>query len=133
MLPDISHRNLLLHQAAAEALTRAVHDGGMTFALAADGRITELRPESGYAVGTGGGWVGEASYDALLDALYALQARGRLPGTFGTWLDNGRLYLDPVAIVADRTEALEMARAIGELAIYDFATGESVYTEGAGS
>ena len=117
----VSHQNLLLHQAAAIILERTRANGGGTFALASDGRLTELKPTAGYAVGLKGGWVGEPTYDALLEALYALERRDRLPGTFGTWLSEGRLYLDPVAIMYKDVDAAIMTGMLnGQDAIYSF-------------
>lgn len=48
----------------------------------------------------------------------------------GVWTDptNGTLYLDASVHVADKWEALEMAHAGGELAIWDIARGAEILT-----
>ncbi len=54
-----------------------------------------------------------------------------LPGRiFGGWRDpsDGRIYLDVSILVEDRDKALELAREFDQLAIFDFATGESIPT-----
>jgi hypothetical protein len=120
MLPALSHRNLILEATAATMYERSRANGGGTFRLSANGRLTELRPAEGYAVGLTGGWTGEADYDALLGALYDLERAGRLPGTFGTWMSEGRLYVDPVSIVDDLDSAIGVGMANGQEAIYSF-------------
>lgn len=126
MLPPISHQNIDLHRAAAVAMERTEANGGATFLLDSAGRLTELRPTDGYAVGLKGGWVGAPTYEALRGALYELERSGRLSGTFGTWLSGGRLYLDPVAIVADRDKAIALGMAHDQDAVYDFGAGRDV-------
>lgn len=126
MLPPTSHRNLALHATAADILTRTHASGGATFELEPDGHYRELHPETGYAVGLSGGWVGAPTYEALLGALYDLERGGRLPGTFGTWLSEGRLYLEPVSIVGDRDAAIALGMAHNERAIYSFARGRDI-------
>ena len=93
-----------------------------------------VKPSSGYAVavenlGTGNG--------ALLSERYlgdrvseALVYQRDIP-YIGTWVDRNRFgndvcYVDRVVILPDRESALILARALGEQAVYDFATGESV-------
>lgn len=52
-----------------------------------------------------------------------------LPGrVFGGWRDpaDGRVYLDVSILVEDRGEALALAREYDQLAVFDFATGESI-------
>lgn len=44
---------------------------------------------------------------------------------FGTWLDNGKLYIDHV-IFTDRENAERIARERGELAIFNLSTKETV-------
>lgn len=48
---------------------------------------------------------------------------GRHP--FGTWIDDGKLYIDHV-IITDKESALDYARENGEIAIYNLVTKETV-------
>lgn len=51
-------------------------------------------------------------------------------GTFiGTWVDEGRLYLDVVDLIEDTASAIAIAAERGEKAIYNLGTGET-YTLG---
>lgn len=40
----------------------------------------------------------------------------------GTWMDGGRVYVDPVVILPDRASAVIVAQAFAQRAIYNFAT-----------
>lgn len=44
----------------------------------------------------------------------------------GTWVDDGKLYIDLSVHVEDRDEAIVKAEKAEQLAIWDFALGESV-------
>ena len=44
----------------------------------------------------------------------------------GTWEHEGRVYLDVVTLVADRDDALALARQHGQLAIFNLAAGEEI-------
>ena len=45
----------------------------------------------------------------------------------GGWVDNGRLYLDVSTVLYSKKEALRIASANGELAIFDLSTFETIY------
>tara|TARA_R100000458_G_C8218495_1_gene203631 strand:- start:196 stop:678 length:483 start_codon:yes stop_codon:yes gene_type:complete len=48
----------------------------------------------------------------------------------GAWLsDDGLIYIDPIVVLDDFTEATELAEANDQIAIYDFRKAESVYRE----
>ena len=51
------------------------------------------------------------------------------PLYWGCWVDNGQYYLDVSANVADQTEALRLAEANGQKAIYDVEADESIRVE----
>lgn len=44
----------------------------------------------------------------------------------GTWIDDGTLYVDAVIHTHNRRSAIALGRAFDQLAIYDFAAGESI-------
>jgi hypothetical protein len=48
---------------------------------------------------------------------------------YGAWKspDNGHIYFDVVDFYDDKESALEVARARGELAVFDIATGETAW------
>ena len=48
----------------------------------------------------------------------------------GAWLsDDGLIYIDPIVVLDDFNEAVELAQANDQIAIYDFRKAESVYRE----
>lgn len=96
-------------------------------------------PDSGWAVALPGlGWVQAydgSELDRILlrpDVRAWLKARkadlawqGRYAGA---WVDKGNLYLDMVEIRQDKEDALQRARARGELAVFNLATREEART-----
>lgn len=109
---------------------RAV-DGGFTVDL------NGVTPTTGYAVGARPDRtrrldlrqmnerdVADEIYVYVIDNGYELRDGYYL----GAWIDDGTLYLDLVQVLNDRGMALTLARSLGELAIYDLATGESIST-----
>lgn len=46
----------------------------------------------------------------------------------GTWIDQEKIYVDASCLVLDKDEALSTAKDRGELAIWDNAAGESIFT-----
>lgn len=68
----------------------------------------------------------------VVDVIEKMQNQGgasRFDGlAFGGWYDSksGRYYYDATVIVKDRTEALELARVNGQLAIFDLNNLEEI-------
>lgn len=108
----------MIRQETAERIwDLTVREGGGTF-VATDGSTYEA--EAGYAVGTPGGLVVQLSdADVGIQGIIAI-AKSNI--WFGTWLDGGKVYIDPVYIVQDLDKAEELGRGFDQLAIYDFAT-----------
>lgn len=96
--------------------------GGGTF----DRRGALIEREKGFVVGLHNGtWVimepseSESAYGHFKSLL------GYFPGDFiGTWLNNGKIYIDPVRIYDNRESAEQMGRYLGQKAIYSFESGE---------
>ena len=89
---------------------------------------------SGHAVGLA---VTQDSFGAeglekVVDIIAKMQNQGeasRFDGlAFGGWYDSksGRYHYDATVIVKDRTEALELARVNGQLAIYDLDNSDEI-------
>ncbi len=117
MIPDI--------QTFEAAIAKTVDQGGGTFAT--DG--TPFEPESGYAVGVGGIILDPATTGAFRLRHAFRQVHKDFGGNYvGTWLDEGQLYVDAVAYLwsDERDAAISLARSCNQLAIYDFAAGESI-------
>lgn len=109
----------------AAALTRA--HGGVTL-RAAD--LVPVEPESGYAVG---GYAPSIILSASATDRDIAAAIGRMRAThrpgaayIGTWRSGGRVYIDAVAILADRENAIAAGRERGERAVFDFAASAEV-------
>ena len=104
-----------------------LNNGGAT-ANGSTGAI--VRPAKGYAVSVSKGaiftvrdGVWTIGRDRCTTAELFHQAVNRVLGSapfIGTWIDNGKCYIDPVFIVDDLNEAFELAIAEGQLAFYDF-------------
>lgn len=118
---------MLSRDAARAAMTRTLIDGGGTF----DRETGEpVQPATGYAVGLPGGTKvdgRETNLAVLSTAIRRVSRDSRAPFV-GTWFDTGTAYIDPVVILPDRESALILARALGELAIWDFSAGAEVRT-----
>jgi hypothetical protein len=70
---------------------------------------------------------GTATADDIADfaaANHDVLADGR--AVIGTWVHEGRTYLDVSALVSDRLEALRLGEQHGQLAIFDLATLEEI-------
>lgn len=118
------------HQIIADTLMT----GGGTYDLV---EVERVSPATGYAVALDGGWtvfLGDYSDQMLDHAAHMVNdavAYGRLTMTvpyIGTWIDGDTLYIDRVIIMDSKEDALARARHERQLAIYDFATGESIET-----
>lgn len=117
---------------AGKALKSATEDGGWTLALNG-----EDVPTVGYVVGGDpalpervlSGW-DDVPGLATLTVVDSYMARASVLGRSytGGWVrDDGALVLDTPTILADRQEALSLARERGEEAIYSLADGETIY------
>ena len=119
----------------SEVLLETLEDGGGTYDL------FTLDPISAdaWSVGIAGGDfpLGTSSRDlASLAAEYitAVKLAGDdglrgLTLAFGTWVDEGRVHCDLVALVKSLDAALLLARATKQLAIYHLETEETVWLE----
>ncbi len=94
-----------------------------------------LQPiKSGYAVSLAitQDSFGAEGLEKVVNVIKKMQNQGeasRFDGlAFGGWYDSksGRYYYDATVIVKDRTEALELARVNGQLAIYDLNNKEQI-------
>jgi hypothetical protein len=109
----------------AERLTRP--DDGFTI-----DPHTGLDVTGGYAVSTrpdAGVVLGSATPGDLIEYVVRhADALARDGAVFGGWRDpaDGRIYLDVSTLVTDRGEALALARQHDQLAVFDFAAGQSV-------
>lgn len=57
-----------------------------------------------------------------------IKRHARHTGWLGSWTDSatGLIYLDCVSVVADRARAIDEARALGEIAVWDFAACDEI-------
>lgn len=95
-----------------------IRHGGGTWS--ADGQL--LQPLRGYAVAMHPGTFERVAADDVRGFASAVE---RATATFkgasiGTWIDDGIVHVDPVVIVSRRSDALRMAQAYGQLAVYSF-------------
>lgn len=113
------------------------HDGGTFDAVTGD----LVEPTSGYAVGLPGGqrYLADAFSAAdLEDAIRFSRVCNAAPYV-GTWLDiddrptpsgdlecHCRWYIDPVVILSSLPDALAVARALRQRAVWDFEAGAAV-------
>lgn len=116
-----------------EAAFRTLQNGGGTFTMVG----VPVKHETGYYVG---GLVptsivgvpeGEHGRTWLADSLkrFVLQhyrAIGHANAYVGTWVHEGNVHIDGSQWVGDREQALELARARGELAVWDCKAGQEV-------
>lgn len=131
---------LELIYAAQDAAESTIVNGGGTFrrdTLGADiiGRQSgETRPADAWCVG---GILPSmtvaypATRSSIADAILAMHGAmaERAPGAYiGTWCDDASatVYVDAVVILPDRDSAAILGRTLGERAIYNLATGETV-------
>lgn len=102
-----------------------LREGGITISTHGD------VPSSGFAVAAGA----EQQYNrdvttkdiaAYIDA-HKTELRSS-NAYLGAWVDKGTVYLDVSHVFAERSTALQAARQRNELAIYDLAKGETIFT-----
>lgn len=113
----------------ADIAKHVMENGGAT--IKSDLTIAEYT--TGYGVGMGN--ISTTEYKDIKGLIIAI-ANGyemflseQLPKQthFGLWIDNGKLYIDKSFVVVEKGIAIEMAYQNKELAIWDFATNESIY------
>lgn len=104
----------------------AIKNGG--FSLNKDGKV----PVTGYMISCKDLYKIALS-DLTSDKLdNAIKEATKIGGYIGGWLDTeandkDNFYLDISINVKDRNEAIELAKKNNQLAIFDIATGESIY------
>lgn len=98
-----------------------LNSGGGTFRAST---LDPVTPAAGYAVALvpndGGVQCDATDAAAFMNGIGRVRADYPAAEYIGTWNDGGRVYIDPVAIVADRESALELARRLRQLAVYSF-------------
>ncbi|WP_439377844.1 hypothetical protein [Amycolatopsis lexingtonensis] len=117
-----------------ESLARKLEtEGGFSY----DPR-TRTSPTSGYAVSVNPEanrqLPGPVSTGVILGYAYLFGHLLDQPGkVLGAWRDSetGITHLDVSTVVGDREDALMLARAFGELAVWDYAGGEEIRTDAA--
>jgi hypothetical protein len=112
--------------AAEEVRDYTLAHGGGTFK--AD-TLSRFEPRSGYAVGAGGGTVIETDWpQVIVHDILAVRANALARGLryIGTWIDDGKVYVDPVIVTPVRSFAVRTARLYRQRAIYSFETGEAI-------
>lgn len=99
-------------------------------------------PTSGYMVG---GWASECTlltfgktdaviemafvewfYDFCQSALFTSDGMN-LPTYVGTWIEDDNIVFDVSVCIEDKAEALQVAKDLGERAIYDVSNKETLY------
>lgn len=118
-----------LHPALIGALYDATFlEGGATVEISETGEVDI--PETGYVVSaTPMDFTAQADedpskfFDVLVDVLTDFD-----PPALGVWLEPGtrKIYIDPVEIYEQREDALAVAHARDELAIYDLSTQQVI-------
>lgn len=96
--------------------------GGGTF----NRRGALIERKKGFVVGI---FKGSFAIMALSESEFAYETfkslLSQFPGAFiGTWLNKGKIYIDPVQIYDNREDAEGMARVTNQIAIYSFESGE---------
>jgi hypothetical protein len=64
-------------------------------------------------------------YLALLNASSPACFAPKYQMAIGTWIDDGKVYVDLVALVPDRAEAIRVGQDNDQIAIYHIETGET--------
>ena len=104
------------------AVENTLDNGGGTFER---NTLAPVHPTSGYAVGLHRGTFRSVSWapDHLRSrlALAIAETRATDCAYIGTWSHGDIIDVDPVAIVATLADALALARANGQHAVYSFA------------
>jgi hypothetical protein len=105
--------------------TRDIYDDGGATYRAAD--LTRVSPTRGYAVGIGSDSIAWPASESVLSTMLAWAVDAYRTDYVGTWVEDGRVYIDAVVIVASLESAMTIARRHGQLAIYDFANSTVIH------
>lgn len=105
------------------AAAATVIDGGGTF----DRDLHAVHPTDGYAVGlVRGTWRTVPAHEAGLGDTLLEAAQVYADAYVGTWVDAGLVHVDPVIILTCREDAIRLATALGQKAVYDFASQSDI-------
>lgn len=121
-------RSTLSPTALRRQQSATLADGGATF----DSRGVSLNVAHGFMVGGWGGHefvvpVSEFTTE-WLDA-HAMTLFGLGAPWVGTWVHEDHVYVDGSQWFIHRDDAVAVARERNQLAVYDVATGESIYVQ----
>lgn len=111
--------------AMREAIRSTLQDGGATI-----GPSGPIHPTNGYAVAIVGDTYATvpASVDPAALGRVVRRLRRQYPDAYvGTWHDGERIHVDPVEVIDNRADAERIGRERSQLAIFNFATRESIY------
>lgn len=109
---------------AQRMLADLVENGGGTYVRRT---LEPFAPSHGYAVGVGGVAIPACDCTADVIAWCAKGVAGEYMTDYvGTWLSNDVVYIDAVRHIEPGDLAIRLASDLGQQAIYDFATGESI-------
>lgn len=86
----------------------------------------DTRPAASFAYSPDDALASSRLADALCRVLGSYDDDPYRPAYIGTWIDDGTVYVDAVSLHSSREDALAVAYARGEAAVYNLATGETV-------
>jgi hypothetical protein len=122
---------------------RTLDNGGGTFEVSAP-NFKRRSISTGYAVGVIDGtfatvpvptnaksrksahWHFNEAVRNITEYVASGTARANDINAIGTWVNDGVIHIDPVAVIDGRDDAIALARKYNQLAIYNLATGEEV-------
>ncbi len=119
---------MITNQQAIEILHATVKNGGCTYDVNGS-KIYDK--QTGYGVAYGpqhsvqfnpNDHIHYRQWQWMLEALNMASVADFI----GTWLDNGKLYIETSAVVPELADALEIAQRNEQLAIYSFADGMTI-------
>lgn len=120
--------DIIERRAAGAVLADLANTGGGTYQ---QGTFLPFRPDNGFAVSLQGGlklpWE-TVTPSMVMWAMRQVSREYPSASYVGTWLDNGVVYIDPVAYFGPerREAAIKAGRAHDQLAIYDFGAKEAI-------
>jgi hypothetical protein len=133
--PDVSAASVgrrVSTETAQSIIDKTKADGGGTWS-GNDYQVQDFK--EGYQVGyhpndfnvVEGIDLATATPEAIIDAFGKMPADAKF---VGTWMDKGRLFLDPSTHIADRVEAIDMAKKNNQRGVWDWANMDSIKIEG---
>lgn len=114
-----------------DAYSITLRDGGGTF-IVSDGEIEHVQFDDGYIVGTQPGSaatiqaIGTSHPVNVLPVIMQYIAGAADSLLVGTWLNDITIVIDPVVHIEDRRTAMQVARALKQVAIFDCKRSEVV-------